>query len=371
PQNPSANQSICINVTASPNATTVQLWWRAVGPFQRLDMFDDGAHCDGAAGDGVYGATIPAQAPGSILDYYTLAQTAAADMSFLPRNADFGAESLQIQWSTGTSPIHINEFVAQNVTGIVDENSQHEDWLELYNDSTVAVDASGMWLTDDLSRTKYQLRTGTIIPARGTLLVWCDEDGTQGPYHANFKLSASGEAVGLFASDGVTLVDSFVFGTQVADIATGRLYDGQGPWVSLPTPTPAARNEIAFCGTRSYTALASATHRLRLALSGSPQIGTAPILSVSNGPANGSFSLSLSTGPAYLPLGFVPMTLLLEPAGMTSPIALPFDGAGSFSTPLPVPADPQYIGMSIFLQTFAVDALSVTASNALETKICP
>ena len=87
--------------------------------------------------------------------------------------------------------------------------------------------------------------------------------------------------------------------------------------------------------------------------------------------ANGSFSLALSTGATYLPLGFVPMTLLLEPAGMTSPIALPLDGAGSFSTPLPVPPDPQYIGMSIFLQTFAVDALGVTASNALETKICP
>ena len=36
-------------------------------------MYDDGAHGDGAAGDHVYGATIPAQAVGTTVSYYVSA----------------------------------------------------------------------------------------------------------------------------------------------------------------------------------------------------------------------------------------------------------------------------------------------------------
>ena len=72
------------------------------------------------------------------------AATAANLQTTLPYGAEFNANRFMVAWPRGTSPMRINEFVAQNVTGIVDENNQNEDWMELYNDSGAAVNAGGM-----------------------------------------------------------------------------------------------------------------------------------------------------------------------------------------------------------------------------------
>src|SRR5204863_5335997 len=45
--------------------------------------------------------------------------------------------------------VHLNEFVASNVSGIVDEDGQQADWIELVNGSAVAVNLAGWSLTDD------------------------------------------------------------------------------------------------------------------------------------------------------------------------------------------------------------------------------
>ena len=46
--------------------------------FTSLAMADDGAHGDGLAGDGVFGATIPAQASGTVMEFYVQASDATA-----------------------------------------------------------------------------------------------------------------------------------------------------------------------------------------------------------------------------------------------------------------------------------------------------
>ena len=371
PASPSVGQPVTVNVSATSNATTMQLWYRAVGAFLRTSLFDDGLHGDGAANDGRWGGTIPGMGAGSLVDYYVLAQTAIGDMSFLPLGADFGAAQYQIGWPSGTSPIKINEFLAQNVNGIVDEAGQHEDWVELFNTSTVAVDVGGMWLSDDLSLLKFRIPTGTVVPARGVLHVWCDEDGTQGPMHANFKFSSTGEAVALFSSDGQFLLDSFVFGLQTEDVSTGRLFDGQSDWVTFPAPTPLVRNEIAVCGMRTYGPTTRGYHRLNLSLAAQPQIGTSPNLTFTGGLPSGIAGLALAFNGDAIELGFVPIVLLLDAASIVGPLTLPLDAQGGFTLPLPIANDPSIVGTSCFFQAFAFDAQGLTASNGLETKFCP
>ena len=54
----------------------VMLHYRVMfGPEQVVPMLDDGAHSDGPAGDGVYGASIPANAAteGQLIRYYVTA----------------------------------------------------------------------------------------------------------------------------------------------------------------------------------------------------------------------------------------------------------------------------------------------------------
>ena len=58
-----------VQVPAGAKVTEAKLNYAAGAAQVALTMFDDGLHGDGAAGDGVYGATIPAQAAGATVSY--------------------------------------------------------------------------------------------------------------------------------------------------------------------------------------------------------------------------------------------------------------------------------------------------------------
>lgn len=376
PLSPNPTQAITFTVQTSALATGVNLYWRRVGPFQKLAMFDDGAHGDGAAGDGIWGVAIAAQAPGALVDYYAEAVTATGAASFEPYTAELerGCPKVQIDWPVVASPIAINEFVAQNVTGPVDENAQHEDWVELYNTSNQPVDVSGMWLSDSLVVLKFALPASTVIPANGVLRVWCDEDGTQGPLHANFKLAAGGELVALWNAAGTGLVDVIEFGQQTADVSTGRLDDGALPWVTFATPTFDARNELAGCGQRTYGALVAGTHGATMTVAGTLQVGTTAAYQVSGAPANGVGVAALALGGGYVPLGPFGIgdeVLLLDLATMVVPVTLLFDATGAAGWAFPIPTGAGIAGTRVTAQGFGLDAASWDSTPAIEITICP
>jgi hypothetical protein len=136
--------------------------------------------------------------------------------------------------------------MASNDSTITDEAGEYDDWVELYNSADSAVDISVYFLTDDTTDIRrWMFPASTIIPAKGFLLIWCDRDEFQGPYHTNFKLSASaGEFVGLYSSDaaGNKTVDTLSFGVQTVDVSFGRNTDGSPLWVFQEVPTPGASN---------------------------------------------------------------------------------------------------------------------------------
>jgi hypothetical protein len=140
------------------------------------------------------------------------------------------------------SSLLINEFMADNDITIVGPDGNSPDWIELFNAGDETIDLSGMYLTDDLTDpTCWQFPEGTSIEPAGYLLVWADRDG--GQLYASFALNANGEEIGLFASDGETLIDSVVFVKQIQDVSYGRIPDGSSNWDYLPTSTPGLANE--------------------------------------------------------------------------------------------------------------------------------
>jgi hypothetical protein len=144
-----------------------------------------------------------------------------------------------------TVQLQVNEVMATNGAFLEDpvEPGEYPDWFELYNPAGVAVDVDGIYVTDDpLDPTKYQIPAGATIPAQGYLLMYADDDGTQGFDHTNFKLSGSGESVAIYDRDGVTQLDIVTFGPQFTDVAYGRYPDGVGPWDFMPAPTPGLPN---------------------------------------------------------------------------------------------------------------------------------
>jgi hypothetical protein len=133
----------------------------------------------------------------------------------------------------------INEFMANNDGTVPGPEDTYPDWIELYNGGNTSVNLSGMYLTDNLNNPdKWQFPIGTTIEAGGFLVVWADNSSTSEGLHANFGLNADGEEIGLFASDGTTLIDSITFSAQPGDVSYGRMPDGSENWEHTLSPTP-------------------------------------------------------------------------------------------------------------------------------------
>ena len=120
-----------------------------------------------------------------------------------------------------SQPVFINEFLASNTTNypeIIDFDD-YTDWIELYNSSNVSYTLNGYFITDDFENPlKWKIPDGTIINPEGYMIIWADDYNeipgkiytrpywpwdefiTQN-YHTNFKLSKSGEELGLFMAD--------------------------------------------------------------------------------------------------------------------------------------------------------------------------
>ncbi|NQV33321.1 MAG: lamin tail domain-containing protein, partial [Phycisphaeraceae bacterium] len=145
-------------------------------------------------------------------------------------------------------PLVINELSASNKTD-TDPQGQYEDWIEIYNFGAYTIELGGMYVTDDLSDpTQWQVPPETILSPGMYILIWADNDVTDIGLHANFKLDANGEEIGLFDRDGITLIDSVAFGKQTTDVSYGRYPDVAEDWRFFSVSSPGAENSDAYLG---------------------------------------------------------------------------------------------------------------------------
>jgi hypothetical protein len=153
--------------------------------------------------------------------------------------------------------VFINEWMASNTNTLVDPaDGTFDDWFELYNAGDAPVDLGGYFLTDNLgNRNQYMIPTNGnyVIPPGGFLLVWADNDSNQNSsdlpdLHADFQLSRTGEAIGLFSPDGQTPIDTVTFGEQTNNISQGRFADGAATLYFMTIPTPRGPNTLGGGG---------------------------------------------------------------------------------------------------------------------------
>ena len=152
---------------------------------------------------------------------------------------------------TPPTQVFINEWMAVNTSTLADPaDYDYDDWFELYNPGSNAVDLAGCTLTDNLSNpTQFRIPSGYALAPRGFLLVWADgetgqNNSNRADLHVNFKLERNGEVIALFAPDG-PLIDGVVFGPQTSDVSMGRQPDGSTNLAFFATPTPRALNPSA------------------------------------------------------------------------------------------------------------------------------
>lgn len=145
---PAPGESATITATVAPAGSAVakvELFYRSGngGTYQRTALRDDGNSGDGAAGDGVYGATLPvAGTAGERVAWYVAAtaSNSYASMSFLPELAEREPNRLQFTSAAGTNGLRITEWMYAGVSG---------EFIELTNLSGAAIDLAGWSLDDD------------------------------------------------------------------------------------------------------------------------------------------------------------------------------------------------------------------------------
>jgi len=215
----------------------------------------DELHTDFALGpDGGYVAVVWVDCGREIVLDYLHYGTIGPNQSYgrsqdSDRNADYRILSYPTPGASNDTSIVqygvvINEWMARNTNTVTDGAGDYDDWIELYNTGSNNVDLSGFTLTDESDEpSKWAFPAGTQIPAGEFLLVWADDEPSEGDLHATFGLRQSGEEILLFDSN-TTLYDWVTFDQQTADISEGRYRDGSTTVHRMNIPTPGESNVL-------------------------------------------------------------------------------------------------------------------------------
>ncbi|MFT5106386.1 MAG: hypothetical protein ACI9UA_002009, partial [Pseudoalteromonas tetraodonis] len=144
----------------------------------------------------------------------------------------------------------ISEFMADNESGLLDEDGLPSDWIEIRNPTETTADLDGYYLTDNSGLlTKWRFPAVTLAP-NAYLLVFAsskDRAVAGSELHANFSLGANGEYLALVKPDGTTIVTDFspTYPNQHPDVSfgfdEGSLLEGY-----FVTPTPGTANSSGF-----------------------------------------------------------------------------------------------------------------------------
>ncbi|HNX79156.1 MAG TPA: lamin tail domain-containing protein [Prolixibacteraceae bacterium] len=191
-----------------------------------------------------YTGQIPAQAKDAKVEYYVEVKNSGGFSTVYPSGAPAKLASYTVGAST-LIKLYINEAFADGTKDATDP-----DWVEIYNDSEIAVDLSGYAFYDDGIRTsagakpKRILNNGTVIQPKGFLVL--KTEYTSGEYTVEFGLSTSGDGAYLDNKEGV-MVASLDFTTinLAGKKSYGRKPDGSNTLVVFTTPTKGSSNNNA------------------------------------------------------------------------------------------------------------------------------
>ncbi len=200
-----------------------------------IEMLDDGTQNDGLANDGIYGIVLPENVSKGEIEYSIKVIDNSGQVSIHPRCSKnlISIEEVELK-------LVINEFMASNNTVLQDESSEFDDWIELYNYGNNSIFLGDKFLSDNPTNMDKWSMPHYTIQGGEYLLFWADNDRNQGTFHTNFKLSKTGEFIGIFDND-ATLIDQIEFENQESDISYGRIPNGYGNFIKM-VPTPESPN---------------------------------------------------------------------------------------------------------------------------------
>jgi len=158
-------------------------------------------------------------------------------------------------WSYPVSPLRpppgvvLREILAENLSGLKDEEGDPEDWIELFNGGDTEVDLAGWSLTNDPDLPDLWVFPSLVLPPSGSTLLWASaKDRTNQPtsryLHTNFRLADNGGTLLLSGPELPRMpVDRLDYPRQAPNFSYGL----SGPETNrvfrfFPVPTPGKAN---------------------------------------------------------------------------------------------------------------------------------
>jgi hypothetical protein len=136
--------------------------------------------------------------------------------------------------------LRVNEWMADPSSG--------KKWFELYNSDTKPVEMSGLYLSNSLKKNPFKFKIpglsfiGTGSHAFQKFI--SDDTASTSPDRVNFKISKSGDEIGIFTESGIA-IDGLTYGAQITDVSEGRLPDGGSNIVKFyTTSSPGSSNYL-------------------------------------------------------------------------------------------------------------------------------
>lgn len=198
---------------------------------------------------GPYVFTFPQPAPGAV----NFAWAGGHGISDLAGNPFAGSGwSLTLNPALQPGDVIINEFVAGNTAGLLDEDGEPQDWIELYNRGTNAVNLLGWSLSDNPNAPGLWTFPTQVLNPGQYLVVFASGKDRRAPvgsnkYHTNFKLDLFGEYLALYNAESPRVpVSAFApkFPEQRNNYSYGR--DPTNALRYFQTPTPGVANGSSF-----------------------------------------------------------------------------------------------------------------------------
>jgi hypothetical protein len=175
-------------------------------------------------------------------------------------------------WSYTVSPlaslpaIVLNEILAENLTGLTDDDGDTSDWMEIHNRSASAINLTGWSLTDDPTQPGRWVFPARTLTAGQFLVVFASSKNRRPPtpgtnLHTNFRLGSSGY-LGLFNSElPRRIVSEFApeYPEQRGDIAWGLAGATNLTYFATPTPGGSNTSSATYVGVAAMPAASAAS----------------------------------------------------------------------------------------------------------------
>jgi hypothetical protein len=144
----------------------------------------------------------------------------------------------QIPWSSPT--VRINEYASRNAFGAPDEDGDRNDWVELHNYGSSAINLQGMFLSNDSRRPqRWRFRESAVIQPGEFLVVQLS--GKNRALHTSFSLGSGSDYLVFSDTNGRTIDKIEVF-MMSGNASFGRDINNPERWLFYPRPTPGAAN---------------------------------------------------------------------------------------------------------------------------------